>query len=193
MKDLKALNEKIFSKFLHQMTNVKKLTDFSSESIGEKSKALEEAANVTTYLAYFGIGIGGFSLMQVAIMISFLFRIVKKFIFVNTAYPMNMKHLIYLMNPFNEAIQKKVNQPHWYNYRNSNTNMVLSPGVFHVYSIWSLKVMYIKILLILIFRRLRVRLYRNFEVWRRLYGIQYFKVEKKDSKDKDKQKENSEM
>lgn len=45
--------------------------------------------------------------------------------------------------------------------------------------------MYIKILLILIFRRLRIKLYRNFEAWRRLYGIEYFSVKKKDDKEEE--------
>ena len=81
-----------------QLANVDKLTSFKAEDLSEKAQAASEAAKLTTYLTYLGVGIGGFSLMQVAIMVSFLFRIIKKLIFLNTNYGNNMKHMLVLMN-----------------------------------------------------------------------------------------------
>lgn len=51
-----------------------------------------------TSLAYLGVTIGGFSLMQVAIMVSFLFKVIKKFIFINTKYGRQMREMLYLLN-----------------------------------------------------------------------------------------------
>jgi hypothetical protein len=162
---------------ISQLTDVKKLASFKPKDLGEKAKAADEAATITTYIAYLGIGIGGFSLMQVAIMVSFLFRIVKKLIFLNTAYGSNMKHMLTLMN--GKLMTKKdwMFEPKWFNYQNYQTNKLISPGAYHMYSIWSMKGLYIKILIIILFRKLRRKMLVHFEKWRVKYGEKFFQIE----------------
>jgi hypothetical protein len=67
-------------------------------------------------------------------------------------------------------------EPTWYNYQNSQTNKLISPGVFHRFSLWSLKGLYIKILLIILFRKIRRRLIKRFDQWREKYGEKFFEI-----------------
>lgn len=94
------------------------MASFKSEDIGKKSKAVDEAATITSYIAYLGVGIGGFSLMHVAIMISFLFKIIKKLIYINTAYGEHMLKMLNLMNGDLTSRKDWMFKPMWYNYRN---------------------------------------------------------------------------
>jgi hypothetical protein len=135
------------------------------ENLAEKSKATQEVASLTVKLSLLGVAFGGFSLMQVAIMVSFLFRIIKKLILLNTNYPVHMKHLLGLMNPDHGKIKPWMVKKYWYNYKNKDYNPLLSPGQYHRFSIWSLKVLYIKILVIFLLRMMRKGLVRTFASW----------------------------
>lgn len=142
---------------------MKKLTSIEAKDLAEKSKALDETQFFTTWLAYLGVCVGGFSLMQVAIMVSFLFKVIKKFIYINTNYGRHMKNMLEILN--GDAIKRQdssYNQ-HWYNYRNFQTNKLLSPGPYHVFSIYSLMSLYIKIGLIFLFRKLRRLMMAKFD------------------------------
>ena len=110
--------------------------------------------------------VGGFSLMQVAIMVSFLFKVIKKFIYINTNYGRHMKSMLEILN--GDAIKRQDSSynPYWYNYRNYQTNKLLSPGPYHVFSIYSLMSLYIKIGLIFLFRKLRRLMMSKFDQWK---------------------------
>lgn len=84
---------------LSQLTDMKKLVSFDQKNLAEKASAIQEASSICMYLAAFGFMVGGFSLMQLAVMMSFLFRVVKKLILLNTNYPVHMKYMLMLMNP----------------------------------------------------------------------------------------------
>lgn len=83
---------------------MKKLTSLEAKELAEKSKALDETQFFTTWLAYLGVCVGGFSLMQVAIMVSFLFKVIKKFIYINTNYGRHMKTMLEILN--GDALKK---------------------------------------------------------------------------------------
>lgn len=176
------------SSIISQLTDIKKLASFKAKDLGEKAKAADEAATITTYLAYLGVGIGGFSLMQVAIMVSFLFRIIKKLIFLNTSYGSNMLYMLGLMNGSKFDKQPWMFKSTWYNYQNIQTHPLISPGAFHMFSIWSLKGLYIKILLIIIFRKIRRSMIKHFDKWRDRYGEKFFQIQvQKEKKEKTEQ------
>lgn len=104
------------SQLINQLSDIKKLTSVDPKDLAEKTKALDEAQFFTTWLAYLGVCIGGFSLMQVAIMVSFLFKVIKKFIFINTNYGRHMKSMLEILN--GNAIKRQEDQykSTWYNY-----------------------------------------------------------------------------
>lgn len=62
--------------------------------------------------------------------------------------------------------------------------MLLSKGPFHEFSMTDLMGLYIKILLIILFRKIRRKMLIHFEKWRAKHGEEFFAIEKKQEEEK---------
>jgi hypothetical protein len=108
------------------------ITDWDGDSVGDKAKGLEQLGYLSGIVSYLGISIGGFPLLNLAVMLSFLFDVVKKLKYFNTNYGRYMKHLLKILSNDQDLskTQKMFFEDGWTKYTTTNSRPLINPGVY---------------------------------------------------------------
>lgn len=147
------------------INNPEEIFNWSGTGVGDKAKDAKDLGGLAVLISYLGVGFGSVKLASVAIVLSGLFHIFKKFNYINTNYGPHMKHLVQALN--GGDFIKDYGSGKWYSYHIYKTSVLNSSESDHYFCLWTLKSKLPRIFLILFLRISRSFMKRKMNSWRK--------------------------